>query len=220
MEGSGEPMRTVPLTLALVSTLALAQTAQAPNLRLTPVPNATLVRQQWTAEFEYPQTQAQRAYEFHDGSLRGQGWQRVTSNRTGTGDDLEYEAEYRRGNVRAELQVDQDGGTAEVELEVYASSFGNELNLGSPPNLRLSSLDGAAVRDQSWKLSSLYRGTTTAAVYTHYDRALTGQGGRRTAFDKDDGEYDVDYQVNGVKTNLEVEREGDGVSAELEYEPS
>lgn len=141
---------------------------------------------------------------------------RIKSN---VGDDQEYDATYRQDGVRAELNVENDGGTSEIELGL-TGPLGKEVSLRNPPSLKLTYLGGKSVQDQSWKLEARYSASTTEAVYQHYDASLTQQGGKRGNVEKDDGEYDGDYTVGGQKVNLEVERSGDGVKAGLEYNPS
>lgn len=218
-DNRSRPENMAPLLLTLTLGVALAQPAQAPDLKFSPVPGATLSDQSWKAEFEYPETATRAAFDFHDNALRTQGWQRTSLKTDGDDDDQEYDATYRRDGARVKLDVESDDDTAEIELEL-TGPLGQTVSLRNPPNLKLGYLGGKSVRDQSWTLETRYNGTSTAAVYQHYDASLTGQGGQRVSFDKDDREYDVDYTVSGQKINLEVERSGDGVKAKLEYEPS
>lgn len=207
-----------PLLLALTLGIALAQPAQAPDLKFSPLGGAAVSEQLWKAGFEYAQTPTKDAFEFHDSALRNQGWER-SSVRRNVGDDQEYDATYRRNGMRAKLNVESDDGTAEIELEL-TGQLGQEVSLRSPPNLKLDYLGGQSVRDQAWKLETRYGSTNTVAVYQHYDASLTRQGGVRVRFDKNDGEYEVDYRVGGQTVTLEVERSGGGVKAKLEYDPS
>lgn len=83
-------------------------------------------------------------------------------------------------------------------------------------NFSLSAASGIAIRRRTWELDIAYDTRDSSAVFDHYDRLLSEQGFSRSAYERDGDEFEARYQRGGVRIELEVERDGSGVTVELD----
>jgi hypothetical protein len=88
--------------------------------------------------------------------------------------------------------------------------------LGNNQNFSLSTASGVDIRRRAWDIDIDYDTRDSSAVFAYYDRLLSEQGFSRSAFERDGDEFEARYQRSGVRIALEVERDGSGITVELD----
>ena len=192
-----------------------ARTAvEIPDLTLDPYPNASRTEVNWDVQIEYRTRDVQPIYDFYDGQITDQGWQRVNVDR----DRDEFEVDYNRDGLRLELDVERDDGQIVVMLEIDDRRPHGAISLRDAPGYRLTMLPRTSVIERDWDIEITYDMRDVEDVFAHYDELVRGQGWTRDDLDRERSEVEATYHLGSDELELEVERDGRQVEVVIKVE--
>ena len=195
--------------------------AAGDDFELRYMPGVPVSDREWDVELEYDVRDLQGIFDHFDAQLVAAGFQRFDLEE----DSDEIEADYHRASdgLRVDLEVELDGGWTEVDLDIDAPgppASGEEwFDLSSFAGLVLDfDYPGASIVDVEWDFDFEHPASAVSAseAFDYYDGLLAGMDWSRYDLEIDGEEYEADYVRDGVRLELEVERDDGMIEVELE----